>query len=285
VHPARSEVDVASVVDMGRDAVIVGLGELGHLEPIDVEDRARALATMAAWREGEARRARRRILGTAALALAASALLAWMVVPQIGALGVEVDDDALLVQQGREQGAREAELATEARAKAEAPREPKAAEPIVVPEVVAPQVVAPQVVAPPESARPRPPKPTPRPTPSAGELLAAGRDLAARGKLSLAASTYETLIATYPDASESRAAYVSLGRVQASRGKHFAAVAMFGKYLAAGGGALAEEAHYGKIGSLHALGRTADRDQAIDALASAHPRSVYLSKARALAGR
>lgn len=276
---------MASVVDMGRDAVIVGLGELGRIEAIDDVDQARALATMAAWREDERRRARRRIVATSVLALAASAVLAWLVVPQLRALGTEVDEDALLVQQGREQGGRDSELASEGHRKGEAPAKPAA----VVPAVVVPEVVVPDVVVPEEietRERPRPVKPAPpRVAESAGELLASARDLAAGGKLSAAASAYEKLIATYPSSSEARAALVSLGRVQASRGKHATAVTMFTKYLAAGGGPLGEEAHYGKIGSLHALGRTADRDKAIDALASAHPRSVYLSKARALAGR
>ncbi len=279
---------MADVVDMGRDAVIVGLGELGRVEPIDQEDRARALATMAAFREAQRRGARRRVVVTATLALAASAVLAWLVVPQLHALGTdEVDEDALLVQQGREQGGRDAELAVEGRVKDDAPREARHA---VTPEVIAPEVVAPDVVVPEEPEerieRAKPSKPAPpREVESAGELMAAARDLAARGKLAVAAQAYEKLIATYPSSSEARAALVSLGRVQASRGKHSAAVAMFTKYLAGGGGPLGEEAHYGKIGSLHALGRTADRDKAIDALAAAHPRSVYLSKARALAGK
>lgn len=139
--------------------------------------------------------------------------------------------------------------------------------------------------------RPTPPRskpssrePTRAPaTASAGDMLAAARELAAKGELAAAASAYQKLVTTYPSAGESRAALVSLGRVQASRGRHSAALAAFERYLADGGGALAEEAQYGRIQALHALGRVAARDRAIDELAREHPRSVYLTKARALA--
>ncbi|MBK8235098.1 MAG: hypothetical protein IPK74_06060 [Deltaproteobacteria bacterium] len=137
--------------------------------------------------------------------------------------------------------------------------------------------------------RPTPRKPSSRDSarapaiPSAGDMLAAARELAAKGELAAAASAYQKLVTTYPSAGESRAALVSLGRVQASRGRHSAALAAFERYLADGGGALAEEAQYGRIQALHALGRVAARDRAIDELAREHPRSVYLTKARALA--
>ncbi len=123
-----------------------------------------------------------------------------------------------------------------------------------------------------------------KPTAGAGEMLAAARALVSTGKLEPAARAYQKLIATHPSSSEARAALVSLGRVQASRGKSSAALAAFEAYLDRGGGALSEEAHWGRISALHALGRTAERDRAIAALAAKHPRSVYLAKARKLAG-
>ena len=131
-------------------------------------------------------------------------------------------------------------------------------------------------------ASPRPSEP--KPVPSAAEMLVAARELASSSKLEPAARAYQKLIETYPSSSEARAAFVSLGRVQASRGKHAAALAAFDAYLKRGAGALSEEAHWGKISALHALGRTADRDRAIATLAAKHPKSVYLGKARKLAG-
>lgn len=137
----------------------------------------------------------------------------------------------------------------------------------------------------PATVRAKPSKPAAPSTESAGEMLAAARELAGRGKLAAAATAYQRLIDAHPGSSEARAAWVSLGRVHAERGRHSAALAAFSRYIAGGTGPLGEEAHFGKIQALHALGRAADRDRAVDALATAHPRSVYLAKARALAGR
>lgn len=137
----------------------------------------------------------------------------------------------------------------------------------------------------PAIVRSKPSKPAAPTTEPAGAMLSAARELAGRGKLAQAATAYQRLIDAHPGSSEARAALVSLGRVQADRGKHGAALAAFSRYIAGGPGPLGEEAHFGKVGALHALGRAADRDRAVEAMAAAHPRSVYLAKARALAGR
>ena len=160
-----------------------------------------------------------------------------------------------------------------------------------------PPVVAPDVPTerdatervPPPSERttgraPRPPKPAAAVVP-AGEMLASARELASGGKLAAAATAYQRLLDTHPSSGEARAALVSLGRVQASRGRHAAALAAFTRYLAGGTGPLGEEAHFGRVAALDAMGRDAERDRAIAALESAHPNSVYLPKARALAAK
>jgi len=145
---------------------------------------------------------------------------------------------------------------------------------------------SPRVAA--DSLRTRPGAKPPRvgpPAASPGALLATARDQVGRGKLTAAEATYRELLGRFPDASESRAALVSLGRVQSERGRHAAALTSFTRYLDGGAGPLGEEAHWGRIEALHALGRADERDRAIEALAAAHPRSVYLAKARALAAR
>jgi hypothetical protein len=162
------------------------------------------------------------------------------------------------------------------------------------PPAVAPEVVTdrdapeePTVTPPPERATartPRPPKPVAVVVP-AGEMLASARELASGGKLAAAATAYQRLLDAHPSSGEARAALVSLGRVQASRGRHAAALAAFTRYLAGGAGPLGEEAHFGRVAALDALGRDAERDRAIAALESAHPNSVYLPKARALAAK
>lgn len=171
---------------------------------------------------------------------------------------------------------------------------PVAATPLLEPKPVAP-TAAPATVTPAASANVAPvgsPAKTRTrrvedavATASAGELLAAARALAGGGKLAAAATAYQRVIDEHPDSGESRAAWVSLGRVEADRGRHAAALSAFTRYLGGGAGPLTEEAHMGRIEALDALGRGADRDRAIEALAAAHPRSVYLTKARALGGR
>ncbi len=160
-----------------------------------------------------------------------------------------------------------------------APRvEPQPAAPAVSAAPALEAAVAPQEV--PTKARPG--RVTPAVVLSAGDLLAAARELAGGGKLAAAAAAYQKLLDAYPSSGESRAALVSLGRVQADLGRHAAALSAFTRYLGGGAGPLAEEAHMGRIEALDALGRTADRDRAIAGLEAAHPRSVYLTKARAL---
>ncbi len=117
---------------------------------------------------------------------------------------------------------------------------------------------------------------------SASEMLAKARELRGAGKLRKAASVYSELARVYPSSPEAHAAAVSLGQVQVQRGQLRRALRAFDRYLRRGG-PLAEEAHWGKVQTLHALGETDKRDAAVAAFASAHPRSVYLARARGLA--
>ncbi len=121
---------------------------------------------------------------------------------------------------------------------------------------------------------------TPSQTPS--ELLGAARRHVAAGETGRALATYSTLRRQHPGSAEAQAANVSIGQLELRRGRAKPALKAFSRYLSAGGGALAEEAHWGKIRALHRLGRTGARDAAIDALRGAHPSSVYLSRASSL---
>lgn len=117
---------------------------------------------------------------------------------------------------------------------------------------------------------------------SAAEMLARARKLRGEGKLRSAANAYRDLISAWPDSPEAHTGAVSLGQVQLERKRHKSALSAFDRYLGHGGGPLAEEARWGKIQALHALGRTAKRDAAIAALETASAGSVYLGKARKL---
>ena len=139
---------------------------------------------------------------------------------------------------------------------------------------------------PPASAEVHPPPPIPStvvssarppvalPTPSAPEMLRAARQLRADGRYADAAQAYQRLQATYPASGEARASLLSLGDLQlGSLGDATGALRSFDAYLQ-GGGALAEEASYGRIRALRALGRTDDERASIAAFLLAYPSSV-----------
>lgn len=113
---------------------------------------------------------------------------------------------------------------------------------------------------------------------SAADLLSGARGHVANGHIEQALRAYATLRRTHPGSSEAQAANVSIGQLELRRGHAKAALRAFSRYLGRGG-ALAEEAHWGKIRALHKLGRTAKRDAAIAALRAASPGSVYLDRA------
>jgi hypothetical protein len=115
----------------------------------------------------------------------------------------------------------------------------------------------------------------------AGQMLADARALGNKGKLGAAVSAYSALRRAYPGSAEARAANVSIGQLQLRRGRAGDALKAFDRYLKSGG-SLAEEARWGRVRALDRLGKKTARDRAIDALAEAHPHSVYAAKARGL---
>ncbi|MEM7156487.1 MAG: tetratricopeptide repeat protein [Myxococcota bacterium] len=152
---------------------------------------------------------------------------------------------------------------------------PVAPEPAVADVVVEPPAA--EVEPEPEPAvSPRPPTTTP------GELLSAARRHVAAGNSGRALATYATLRRQHPRSAEAHTANVSVGELELRRGRSKAALRAFARYLDGGGGALAEEAHWGKVQALHRLGRIEQRDAAIGALRKAHPGSVYLGRASKL---
>lgn len=115
---------------------------------------------------------------------------------------------------------------------------------------------------------------------SANELLARARELRAKGRYAEAAATYRKLLALHPRSDQARAAVVSLGELQLSQlGKPEAALSSFDTYLKSGG-ALAQEARYGRIRALRKLGRLGDERSAIEAFLRDYPRSVQAAALR-----
>lgn len=99
-----------------------------------------------------------------------------------------------------------------------------------------------------------------------------------------AAKTYSALLDAHPSSAEAQAARVSLGQLRLASGRHKAALALFDRYLQRGG-PLTEEALWGKIQALSALGREAELAAAVDRLVHELPRSVYRARAQALVRR
>jgi tetratricopeptide (TPR) repeat protein len=146
------------------------------------------------------------------------------------------------------------------------------------------------VVAPAESAKVAPervelssePAASPARAPlSADELLSRARGHRAGGRYADAASTYRKLLASYPRSDQARAALVSLGELELTQlGNADAALASFDAYLRAGG-ALSQEARYGRIRALRKLARRSEEKAAIEAFLLDYPRSVQAAALRA----
>jgi hypothetical protein len=91
---------------------------------------------------------------------------------------------------------------------------------------------------------------------------------------------YQRLLQEYPGSAEARVALVSRGELQlAQLADASAALGSFDTYLR-GGGALRQEASYGRIRALRRLGRLREAEAATRAFLSAYPRSVQAATLR-----
>src|SRR5690606_24376291 len=90
-----------------------------------------------------------------------------------------------------------------------------------------------------------------------------------------AAQSYRRLKATFPKSAEARTVSVALGQLELDRlGQPAAARRSFQSYLDLGGGALSQEARYGKVRAARALGDDAAELAAIREYLRAHPNGV-----------
>jgi tetratricopeptide (TPR) repeat protein len=114
---------------------------------------------------------------------------------------------------------------------------------------------------------------------SAADLLAQARTRRGAGDIPGAIAAYEELILRYPNVAASRTAMVTLGQLRLDLGQAKKALRWFDRYVE-GGGALAEDAQFGRIRALRALGRRADEREAIDAFLAKYPSGSYAAKLR-----
>jgi len=127
-------------------------------------------------------------------------------------------------------------------------------------EVLAPSAPEPSA----RSARQPPAAPT--------DELAKARALRARGEFARAADVYRAIHAQSPRSPTGRVALVSLGSLLlASLNDARGALSAFDAYLAGGGGPLRQQAEYGRIRALRALGRTQEERAAVEAFITRYP--------------
>jgi hypothetical protein len=107
--------------------------------------------------------------------------------------------------------------------------------------------------------------------PSASDSLQLARECAAAGDVDGALAAYRGLFDRYGDSAEAHAARVPYGELLlGARANPQAALDAFEHYLSSGG-ALAEEASFGRVRALRALHRTADERAAIESFLHAFP--------------
>jgi tetratricopeptide (TPR) repeat protein len=118
--------------------------------------------------------------------------------------------------------------------------------------------------------------------PSPGELLARARSLVQAGQWQQAVVAYRKLRRLHPKSPESHTVLVALGQLELDRlGQPAQALGFFNRYLRFGGG-LAQEAAFGKVRALRALGNVQLEGKAIEAYVARYPGSA---DARALRRR
>jgi TolA-binding protein len=100
------------------------------------------------------------------------------------------------------------------------------------------------------------------------------------GELELAKKLYASLQMSFPQAPEARVACVSLGKLWLAGGDARRAEREFARYLAAGGGALAEEALVGQAQSFAALGERGEERRVWLELLARFGSGVYAERAR-----
>ncbi len=117
---------------------------------------------------------------------------------------------------------------------------------------------------------------------SAGALLREALELRRKGRFAEAAQAYRRLLSQHAGSAEARAALVSLGDLQLSRLQQAdAALSSFEAYLKSGDRALVQEAEYGRIRALRALGRAEEERRAIEQLLVRRPSGVHAESMRA----
>ncbi len=118
---------------------------------------------------------------------------------------------------------------------------------------------------------------------SAGDLLRQAQDLRAKRQWDWAADAYEKIVAAFPESFEAQSSRIALGFLYLERlRKPAKALRVFDSYLGSGGRALlAQEAAFGRIRALRAMGDTAAEVDSIATFLEAYPAAIQASRLRA----
>lgn len=112
------------------------------------------------------------------------------------------------------------------------------------------------------------------PPASAAELLALARQALREKRWADAATSYRSIVGTFPSSPEAHTVLVPLANLEVDRlGQAAQALNHLDTYLSTGG-SLVVEARLAKVRALRALGRTSDEAKAIDEFLAAHPKSL-----------
>jgi TolA-binding protein len=119
------------------------------------------------------------------------------------------------------------------------------------------------------------------PAPSARTLLQRAQQRRLAREWRGAIRTYRELIRRHPGSSSARVAQVSIGTLQLDHlGRPAAALRSFGRYLRRHRrGTLAQEAAFGRLRALRALGRTCAELRGLRAFLKRYPRSLHRARA------
>jgi TolA-binding protein len=109
--------------------------------------------------------------------------------------------------------------------------------------------------------------------PSAAELLSRAQDARSVRNYAGAVKLYRELARTYPKSAEAHLSRISLAQLELTQGNPQQALAGFEAYERLGG-PLLQEAEYGKIQALGALGRTDEEGAEIRRFLARHPKSL-----------
>jgi len=269
------EVDRASAVQGGDDALIARSADaaLARVAEMTSRTRAQSIAPRLAERERSGHGASTR------WAIAAAALLSVVFASGFAAALWSGAVEWPFPSKASEPSETVAEAKPKARAKkrAKAPATSQA-------EVQQEPEQIPQIRV--EDYAPSAPEPRARKSSGADDstdaaALFSGANAARRGgDLAHARRTYAQLIEKHPSSDEAGLARVSLGKLLLASGDARGAEREFKRYLAAGGGQLAEEALVGQAQALGVMQRSNEERQAWQRLLATYPSSVYATQAK-----